>query len=523
MWRHLASFLAIGGVTLLSARGLAQAPSQAPDDALVAAFLGAAASDARDSAARAIVARTPDFDTVYSALKRGRVYSTDVPHGVVQGSYVEGGTQFFYTLDVPQSYSPERRYQLRVQLHGGVGRIETSAAPATAGGGRLSGAEQIYLMPYAWRDAPWWSRRQTTNLRTLIDRTKRAYNIDENRIVLMGVSDGGTGAYFSAMRDTTPFASFVPLNGFIMVLRNEMASADGDVFPNNLRMKPIFAVNGGRDPLYPTSVVDGYIDHLQKAGVDLVYRPQAGAGHDTSWWPALKDTIEQFVAEHPRRPLPDRLSWETSEAPARAHWLVIDQLGPTSDVGEEMADANRRDSAPVEDFGARCSGPRINRVVPGSNAQQLGLQAGDVVAAFNGQPIAPTTDLVEALAAFPRGRPLIFSVNRQGQSVRLTGRYNPSVLPGDAKWLFTPERPSGRVDVVRTGNHFEVHARGVTRFTLLLSPDQVDFDKPVTVRVNGRTTVERAVSRDLATLLRWAGRDDDRTMLFAAELPVTVE
>src|SRR4029450_13986554 len=123
----------------------------------------------------------------------------------------------------------------------------------------------------------------------ILDLVKQAYNVDENRVVLSGVSDGGTAAYYTAMRDTTPFASFLPLNGFIRVLDNETADADGDLFPNNLRNKPLFVVNGGRDPMYPTSVVDPVITRLQKAGVDVTYRPQPGAGHDTSWWPEVKD------------------------------------------------------------------------------------------------------------------------------------------------------------------------------------------------------------------------------------------
>ena len=85
---------------------------------------------------------------------------------------------------------------------------------------------------------------------------KRTYNVDENRVALAGVSDGGTGAYYIAMRDTTPYASFLPLNGFIMVL----PSVDrGRSFPNNLRNKPFFVVNGGKDPLYPTRVVEPYV------------------------------------------------------------------------------------------------------------------------------------------------------------------------------------------------------------------------------------------------------------------------
>jgi hypothetical protein len=57
--------------------------------------------------------------------------------------------------------------------------------------------------------------------------------------------------------------------------------------------KPLFIVNGGRDPMYPTSVVDPYVEHLKKGGVDLVYRPQPEAAHDTSWWPEIKDSFER--------------------------------------------------------------------------------------------------------------------------------------------------------------------------------------------------------------------------------------
>jgi hypothetical protein len=40
--------------------------------------------------------------------------------------------------------------------------------------------------------------------------------------------------------------------------------------------------------------------------------------------------------------------------------------------------------------------------------------------------------------------------------------------------------------------------------------------------VNGRTVFEGLVGKDLRTLLSWAARDNDRTLLFAAELTVEV-
>ena len=272
------------------------------------------------AAADQIVASGVGFDEAFNRLRLGRVYARDVPRGVVQTSYRGESGEYFYTLDVPETYDPARSYQVRMQLHGGVGGIEDNRPRDSRSAGRLAGAEQIYVMPSAWRDAPWWSRRQVDNLRAILDLVKRAYNVDENRVVLSGVSDGGTGAYYVAMRDTTPFASFLPLNGFIMVLQKRDADADGDLFPNNLRNKPLFIVNGGRDPRYPTSAVDPYVAHLKNGGVDLVYRPQPNAAHDTSWWPEVKDSFETFVADHPRQPLPDTLSWESGppDIPSRA-------------------------------------------------------------------------------------------------------------------------------------------------------------------------------------------------------------
>jgi hypothetical protein len=45
---------------------------------------------------------------------------------------------------------------------------------------------------------------------------------------------------------------------------------------------------------------------------------------------------------------------------------------------------------------------------------------------------------------------------------------------------------------------------------------------PVQVTVNGRGAFMGAVKRDTATLLTWAARDNDRSMLYGAELHVTV-
>ena len=84
-------------------------------------------------------------------------------------------------------------------------------------------------------------------------------------------------------------------------------------------------------------------------------------------------------------------------------------------------------------------------------------------------------------------------------------------------------RPFGRVDLVRTGNVVEATTRDVEEFTLLLSPDAFDFGKPVKVVANGHVVFDGRVAKSVATLMKWAARDNDRTMLFGAELHIKLE
>jgi predicted peptidase len=106
--------------------------------------------------------------------------------------------EHYYAVTVPQSYDPSRRYQVRFQLHGGVMGRSTNQPRNSGDIGALAGAEQFYVIPYGWTDAPWWSEDQVLNINAIVDTLKQTYNIDENRVVVSGVSDGATGAYYLA-------------------------------------------------------------------------------------------------------------------------------------------------------------------------------------------------------------------------------------------------------------------------------------------------------------------------------------
>lgn len=504
-----------------------QLDAQAPrPDALWQAFWRADSPAAAKGAAEKLLAAGVEFDDTWSRLRQGRSYPRAPSGERSLRATGPGGMAFDNYVEVPEGYDPGRAWPLRVQLHGGVDRQNPEEGRRRRGN-RLPGEPQLVVHPFGWADAAWWHAPQVENILSLVDRVKRQYNVDESHIYLTGTSDGATGAFFLAMREPSLWSAVLPLIGHIGVLANPSTGADGDLFVSNLVNRPFFVVNGANDPLYPAARVAPYLEALDIAGVPLTLRVQSSGGHDTSWWQAERPAYEAFVHAHPRAPQPALLSWETERTDRynRIQWLVVDELGVRgSDVA--LADTNTFAERYDPDFGLRGdsrkeNGTRVVQVVAGSDAAKMGLAEGDKILEIDGQSV---TSIADILAAFERNTtgPIVVVVERSGAQVRMSGPFPPEAPRGPPRRMFQRRRPSGRVDVVRRGNTFEARTRGVTRFTLLLSPDAVDFSKPVGVTVNGRTAHDGPVAADIATLLKWAACDNDRTMLFGAELTVMV-
>jgi hypothetical protein len=426
-------FIALIAALTLCTSLLAQSPS-ALDEGFTKFFLADDPATATIEAEK-IVKSGVTFDDAWARLKKGRPYVFEKRGEFSLRWKSSVGPYFNNIVNVPADYDPARQWPLRVQLHGGVARPSPNVTrPGESRGSplqnRIAGESQIYAHPSGWADAQWWNAEQVENILRLVDTLKRRYNIDESRIYITGISDGGTGVYYMAMKSPTTWASYLPLNGSIAVLRSSENGADGELYGNNLINAPLYIVNGEQDPLYPVWQVEPHIAWFKQLGVQLVFRPQAGAVHNTAWWPTERAPFEEFVHAHPRVPHPSTLTWETERADAfnRNRWLIIDGL-------------------------------------------------------------------------------------------KLGGSQDPSLADAG---FFRHSVRSGRVNITRTGNVFDAKTRDVGSFTLLLSPDVVDFSKPVTVMVNGGRVFQGTVKKDPEVLLRWAARDNDRTMLYGAELTITV-
>jgi predicted esterase len=419
----------------------AQTPASARLDAAMRAFWDAANTGDAEQAGKQVMASGANVEEIRTRLKAGRRYSTQKT-GRVELPSRDHGIALDNIVEIPVDYDPARAWPLRVSLHGGVGREAPGPndQPARPLANRIQGGGEIVLHPRAWATTQWWNVSQVENITRLIARVKRDYNVDESRTYITGISDGGTGVYFFAMRHATPWAACMPLNGHPLVIANPDTGADGQLYVGNMVNCPFHIVNGGKDPLYPAASVEPLVTLFKKAGVTHEFKVYPDAGHNVDWWPQERAGYEAWLAAYPRQAHPHRISWETERTDRynRFRWLVIDRLG-------------RRPS---------------------------------------------------------------------DQALEDINTYQP--IPIMERTLFDHTKPSGRVDAARAGNAFDVKTRGVHSFTLLLSPDVIDLTKPVRVTVNGKVAHAGMVKADAATMLTWAARDQDRTMLYGAELHVLV-
>jgi dienelactone hydrolase len=435
-------FLCVVLATISAAALSGQAPPASSRlDVAMRAFWDADEQSGAEKAAKQVLASGASFDEIRGRLKAGRPYVKQKT-GRVELKSRDHGIALDNIVEIPEDYDPARAWPLRVSLHGGVGREAPGPGdpPARPLTNRIPSPGEIVLHPRAWAESEWWKPSQVDNIARLIDRVKRDYNVDESRTYITGISDGGTGVYYLAMRAATPWAACMPLNGHPLVIANPDVGADGQLYVGNLANCPLHIVNGGRDPLYPAESVAPLVEMFKRAGIPHEFQVYPDAGHDTSWWPQERARYEAYLAAHKRAAHPEKISWETERTDRynRFRWLVI---------------------------------------------QMLGKRASDV-------------------------------------ALKDVNTYSPNGIM--QRTLFEHTKASGRVDASRAGNAFDVKTRGVQELTLLLSPDVIDFSTPVRVTVNGKVAHDGVVKPDAATLLAWAARDHDRTMLYGAELRISV-
>src|SRR5205085_11144603 len=184
----------------------------------------------------------------------------------------EPGSRGGFSLYVPEYYTPDRAWPLVMALHGGSGNGR-GFLWSWLRDARSLGA--ILVAPTA--TGPTWALMgddsDTPNLMRILETVRSRWTIDASRMLLTGMSDGGTFCYVTGLDSASPFTHLAPVAATFHPLIAEMADAE------RLRDLPIYLVHGRLDWMFPVQVARQTKDLLSAAGADVTYRELEDLSH----------------------------------------------------------------------------------------------------------------------------------------------------------------------------------------------------------------------------------------------------
>jgi phospholipase/carboxylesterase len=177
-----------------------------------------------------------------------------------------------FSLYVPEYRESVEPAPLIVALHGGSGHgrsfLWTWLREA-----RSRGA--VVLAPTSRQET--WSLMgpdvDSPNLLAMVDHVKSLVPIDERRMLLTGMSDGGTFAHLLALQEHSPFTHLAPISASFHPMLLEITSAE------RIRSLPVYLVHGALDWMFPVDMARLARDSLSAAGADVTYRELDDLSH----------------------------------------------------------------------------------------------------------------------------------------------------------------------------------------------------------------------------------------------------
>ncbi|MGE3143805.1 MAG: phospholipase [Hyphomonadaceae bacterium] len=184
----------------------------------------------------------------------------------------EPGARGGCSIYVPEYYTPDRLWPLVMALHGGGGHGRSflwNWLPAA----RSFGA--VVIAPTSQRDT--WAFTDPGPDVALMAHTlaeaRRRWNIDPARVLLTGISDGGTFSYVAGLEADAPYTHLAPVAAAFHPMLAEMAE------PARAAGLPIYLVHGALDWMFSVDMARAARQALMNAGAAVTYRELDNLSH----------------------------------------------------------------------------------------------------------------------------------------------------------------------------------------------------------------------------------------------------
>jgi phospholipase/carboxylesterase len=186
----------------------------------------------------------------------------DGPHvglfhiGTEDDHYARGALSVY----VPESYDDRVAWPLVIALHGGFGHGRDFIWTWL----REARSRRFILLSPTSMETTWSLLNPELDGKALIsklDEVGKRWNIDMDRILLTGISDGATFALMCSLQQNLPFTAFAPVSGVLPPL--DISAAKG---------KRIYWVHGALDWMFPVQNARSAAKILKTTGADVTLR-----------------------------------------------------------------------------------------------------------------------------------------------------------------------------------------------------------------------------------------------------------
>jgi phospholipase/carboxylesterase len=171
-----------------------------------------------------------------------------------------------FSAYVPEAWDGRAPMALVVALHGGHGHGRDFLWSWL----REARSRNVLLVAPTSRDRTWSIMAgedvDAPALRDVVESVAARYPVDRARVLLTGMSDGGTYALLGGLAEGMPFTHLAPACG---VLHPLLLAGDGLA---RARGRPIYLVHGALDWMFPVHTARQAREALLAAGARLVYR-----------------------------------------------------------------------------------------------------------------------------------------------------------------------------------------------------------------------------------------------------------
>jgi phospholipase/carboxylesterase len=193
-------------------------------------------------------------------------------HTGIVHDHNEPGSRGGFSLYVPENYNPDRAWPLVMALHGGSGNGR-GFLWSWLRDARSHGAVLVAPTATGKTWALMGEDTDTPNLVRILEQVRRRWNVDSSRLLLTGMSDGGTFCYVTGLESASPFTHLAPVAATFHPLMAELADAE------RLRGLPVYLVHGLLDWMFPVQVARQTHELLSAAGAEVTYRELDDLSH----------------------------------------------------------------------------------------------------------------------------------------------------------------------------------------------------------------------------------------------------